>query len=275
MDQPKPIPRAYRPNFGRKDPRRDDVDWQTVEADYRAGTKPLRKLAAEHSVSVGAIQGRAHAGAWVRGEAARKYTPKKLSPLLRAACKEIERAPVNPEVLDRAMRVGSRIEVVEAYATALVRVKREHRSDLQRFRNLSSRLFAELQAVTDGRAALLALPELEKQQGLAGVELRELRVAVNAAVSLSGRATTLDKLAHTMDVVARLEREIFGLDKLPPGIGEEGDPSTARDRPIRFIAPDGSRYDDAATLIEAMPGLWTEVSDLLDDTPRDDGEPVQ
>ena len=42
------------------------VDWRAIEADYKAGIKPLRAIAAEHGITHGAIQKRAARDGWER-----------------------------------------------------------------------------------------------------------------------------------------------------------------------------------------------------------------
>jgi hypothetical protein len=248
------------------------VDWAGVEADYLEGLLSLRAIASKFGVSLGAVQKHAAAGKWVRGEQAQVHKAAARTAFVKAAKQEIAKAPVRPEVLERAMEIRTTVEVVEAYSVALVRVKREHRDDLQRFRRLAGKLFAELEEVTDSAESLHALPALLDKAGLVNpAELLGLRSAIRAATSLSGRAVTLEKLARTMDTMVRLEREIFGLDKLAPAIGEGDDLGAAPDRPIRFVAPDGSKHDSATTLVEHMPGLWAEVGGEDED---DGGPPV-
>lgn len=231
---------------------------------YETTTKSLRAMAEHFGCSIALIRNRARQGGWTRSDPDQPYKP---TQFIRDARAEIAPggALVAPAVFERARRIETSRQVIEAYSDVLLRVKREHRSDLQRFRDLSGRLFDELEAVDEGRDALLTLPQLLIACGAlesGSIEATLLRGAVRAATSLPNRVATLDKLVRVLDTTIRLEREALDFDRLPPGFGDEGDPLAAPDRSIRFVAPDGTLHDSAASLVESMPGgLWVEVDD--------------
>jgi len=45
---------------------RPDIDWERIEADYRAGLLSVREIAAEHGITHGAINKRAKRDSWTR-----------------------------------------------------------------------------------------------------------------------------------------------------------------------------------------------------------------
>ena len=61
--------------------RRNDIDWEAVEKDYRAGLLTLREISAKHRISTGQLQVRAKSGSWTRdlSDAIRQKAKEKVS----------------------------------------------------------------------------------------------------------------------------------------------------------------------------------------------------
>lgn len=181
-------------------PVKRQIDWERVEVDYRAGLLSLREIAAQHSMAESAIRKRAKRDEWSRDLNA-KITAK-AEALVR---KELVRSAVRTETITER-------EVVEASANAVATVCITQRKDIGRNREMVSKLFEELEAVTDNKELFSNIAEI-----LSGSEevSESMMAAFRKAMSLPGRADTMFKLANTQKVLIGLEREAYN-------IGEKG-----------------------------------------------------
>lgn len=168
-------------------------DWERIEADYRAGVKSIREIAAENGITDTAIRKRAKAQSWERDLAA-KVTAK-AEALVRAA-------EVRGEV-----RTGER-EIVDANAQAIANVKLAHRADIRRYRALVNALLSELEAQTGDLALYEQLGELMRNPDADRDTLAELYRKV---IALPQRTKVMIDLANALKVLVALERESYGL----------------------------------------------------------------
>jgi hypothetical protein len=179
--------------------------WNEIEAEYRAGIKSNVAIANEYEVSEGAIRKRAKKEDWVKDLGAQIKS--KADSLVRAQA-------VREEV--RASTAVSEKEIIEANATMQANKILEHRTDIQRYRALASKLVTELELTSDNQELFEKLGELlidttdDQDTGQA----KRLE-ALNKAMSMSSRIDSLKKLAETLKVLIGLEREAFGLNNEP------------------------------------------------------------
>lgn len=177
------------------------IDWEAIERDYRAGLKSLREMGGEHGVSAPAILKRAKRDGWTRD----------LSAKIKAKADAlVNSAEVNGKV--NAVTAADERVVVEANATAIMRVRLTHRQDIARARTLAMTLLGELE---QGAAAK---PLLERLAALVaeGVGMDPIAVAKQAAqlekaLELSTRTATMKMLADTLTKLIALEREAYSL----------------------------------------------------------------
>lgn len=176
-------------------------DWERIELDYRAGVRSLREIAAEHTLSEGAIRKRAKRDGWVRD----------LSAKIQAKADELVRKEaVRSEV--RTEKAVSERETIEANAQAVATVKLAHRKDIQRARGITMRLLEELEYQTGAENVCLLeqMGELLRSDDDKGQD--KLNDLYRKIISLPGRAKTMKDLGESLRVLVALERQAFGLD---------------------------------------------------------------
>lgn len=186
-------------------------DWGQIEADYRAGVKPLRQIAEEHGITHGAINKRAKKLEWTR-DLAGKINAK--------ADALVSKAAVSSEV--SAARLVTEKAVVDANATLQYQIRMEHRADIKRSRSLFQTLLGELEVTTTHAEQIEALfDEVHKAPGpdAKGPEhaaYNKLLKALNDVLSIPGRVDSGKKIVEMLEKLVRMEREAFGI------VGNEG-----------------------------------------------------
>lgn len=178
--------------------KRADVDWERIEAQYRAGVMSLREIAAAHDdqITEAAIRKRAKRDEWERD----------LNAKVRAKAEALVRKEqVRSEV--RTANAPTEREVVDIEAQVLARIELSHRTDVPRARALVMSLLAELESQT-------AEPDLFAELGAAmkGGDDAVLSAAFDKVVSLSGRITNVKGLADALKTLIALERQAFRMD---------------------------------------------------------------
>lgn len=162
------------------------TDWERIEAQYSAGAMSLREIAAEHSITEGAIRKKA------KGSVTRPPWTRDLTAKVKAKADELVRnATVKAE-----RKVGdspTEKQVIEVEAEVQSRIRLEHRTDIQRSKRIVNTLMEHLER--HGQA-----PEGEDQAK------HLLSVA-----ALKDQAGVLDKLVSTQKTLVSLEREAFGI----------------------------------------------------------------
>ncbi|WP_176317342.1 hypothetical protein [Burkholderia vietnamiensis] len=186
------------------------IDWERIEAEYRAGVLSLREIAALHDgVNHVAIARRAKKEGWTRDLAAK----------IKAKAEDlVTRQAVTPEVT--AQRAVTEREVVEANAARIAQVRGEHRSDIARARGLTIRLLAELEGQTDNFELFEQLGELLRDPDDKGLD--KLNDLYQKVISLPGRVDGMKKLSETLKNLIGLERDAYGIGEAAltdPGAG--------------------------------------------------------
>lgn len=184
---------------------RKPIDWERVEADYCAGVKSLREIAAEHGITEGTIRARAKKNDWPRNVAAK----------VAAKAEKILRNDALRSEL-RTEKAATEREIIEASAQAIVNVKLSHRKSIQRHRNLVEALTAELEDQTGNREVFEQLGELMHSPDDRGVD--KLNDLYKKIIATPQRIDSLKKLAETLKHLIYLEREAFDIVPAPtPG----------------------------------------------------------
>lgn len=175
------------------------VDWEAVEADYRAGLLSLREMSASHNVSHVAIKKRADKLGWVKDLAAK----------IKARADEL----VNKQAVNRAVNDAATVnerQIIEANAERIAQVRGEHRSDIARVRTLGLTLLGELEGQSADPAMLEQLGELLHAPDDKGVD--KLNELYRKIISTPGRVDSAKKVAEMLKTAIGLEREAYGLD---------------------------------------------------------------
>ena len=185
------------------------VDWERIEADFRAGALSLREIAKAHpGTNHVAIARRAKKLGWTRS--------------LRTKIHERAEQLVTRSVVTRdetANRAVSEIESVEANARALADLKISHRSTIKTGRSLVEKLMTECMTVRDNlglfdqlRDALAEETEDPDQRKRRAAKLDEM---LQRVLSLPGRVSAVKGLSEALRNLIGLEREAWGLTTAP------------------------------------------------------------
>ncbi|MCG2750379.1 MAG: hypothetical protein L6301_00865 [Desulfobacteraceae bacterium] len=182
------------------------IDWEAIEADFRAGIKTLRAMASEHGISHGAINKRAKRDSWdrdlsvkIKSKAAALVSKKSVSKPVSKVSKTTERT------------------IIEENAELIAGVILSHRKDIPLKRELVSKLFAEVEAMTDNSDMMEQLLEaLEKEDNTL------LASCARKIISLPQRIKGVADLVTAYKSLIGLEREAFGLND--PGVTDPNAP---------------------------------------------------
>lgn len=198
------------------------IDWDLVEADWRAGVKTKQQMAVQYGVSRAAMDKR-FAKMGITRNLVDKIRAKTHSIVAQAALPEP--APDLPAAQER--------DIVEANAAMQSKIILAHRNDITRARRLSMALLDELEFQTDHQDLLEQLAEAMCQPDEKGNNKRlELFEKV---ISLGSRSTTMKTLADALRGLIAMERQAFGLDDKD----EEGTSSGVEDVISRVMAKNG------------------------------------
>lgn len=176
--------------------------WGKIEADYRAGVKSLRQIAADHGISEGAIRKRAKKEDWER-DLAQKVQAK--------ADALVRKATVREEVREKN-RVPESV-IVEDNANAVAHVMLSQRTDIQRNRKLAMKLLDELEGQCDNPDLLAQLGALMYAPDENGKD--KLNELYHKVIAMPGRVDSMKKLADTLKVLVALEREAYNIAPEP------------------------------------------------------------
>jgi hypothetical protein len=181
--------------------KRKAIDWERIEADYRAGIKTLRQIGEENGITHGAINKRAKRDNWHRD----------LTEKIRAAAK----AKVSKAEVSKAVSKATEQAVIEAESEIQSRIQLGHRKDIPQKRILVAKLFAEIEGMTDG-------PELIEQLTLAlgQGDHDKLADVARKVASLPQRIKGVSELVGAYKSLIAMERQAFGVDE-SSGLGEK------------------------------------------------------
>lgn len=178
-----------------------DTDWERAEREYRTGQLTVAEIARLVGCSDQAVRMRAKKFGWTRD----------LSAQVRARAHRLATLLGDDESVDEAsVKHGVPEELlVEEAAKRGAKVLYQHRLDVARGRGLVEKMFSEL---TDSCANPQLLEELASQVLDEESADNRRRAAVNRAVSLTGRASTLKDLALSLSKLVTLERQAHNLN---------------------------------------------------------------
>jgi len=186
------------------------IDWEAIEADWRAGVKTKQQMSIEHGVSRAAMD--------------KRFKKLGIERDLREKIQAKAEALVTQhEVAAQVTSATSATEaaIIEVNATVLAGVRIAHRTDIARFRRLALSLLAELEAETGNLADFQELGELLRSEDDNGNDRRN--DVYRRVISSAGRVDSLKKLSETLKHLIGLEREAYGIatDEKPAGDGDD------------------------------------------------------
>lgn len=170
------------------------VDWESIEAHYRAGLRSLRDIAAQYQITEGAIRKRAKRDGWVRD----------LSAKVQAKAEELVRTEVVRKAVRSESAVSERV-LIEVNAQVIADRVLGHRAFLRRAITLAEHLLQELESTTRQIDAVEALADLVGDDP-------KRREAFERAISLPGRAGILAKLGEAGKAFITLDRQAFSME---------------------------------------------------------------
>lgn len=182
----------------------NQIDWELIEKEFRLGQSTLRQLAATHKVQASAISRKAKKEGWVQDKRD-QVKARSEAQLLAADARKATRKATEPGEID-----------IEVAATVRTNVVLAHREDGQRARALTMRLLAELEHQTDNmelfEAMESALAERQEGEEIPASARQKMQEALQRAMSLGSRTSTMKALAESLQKVVAIEREAFGID---------------------------------------------------------------
>lgn len=187
--------------------KRKRIDYERIEAGWRAGLLSPRQLAAQYTEETG--EPVSHAAIIKHFE--RRGVPRDLSARIRAKSDAmVTAAMVTQEVTPQTVTRDR--EIVDSGAAALTEVRLTQRRDIQRSRRVAMALLAELEQQTgeENVRLLEALADLLYSPDEKGVD--RLNDLYRKVISLPERARTMKSLADSLRVTVDLERQAYGLD---------------------------------------------------------------
>lgn len=163
-----------------------NIDWESIERDYRAGLRTLREIADEHGVSHQAINKRAKRDGWDRDLQVRIAAKAEALVAKREVAKEVAKA-----------RLATERQTIEANAQMLADTILLQREDVQRARRVEEGIWADLEAAGD------------ESVGERSRIYKTLMDATRSRIELERRILRLDDAAQTAQLqVSVVERRI-------------------------------------------------------------------
>ena len=173
-----------------------------MEAEWRAGIKPVQQLSKEYGVSRAAIIKH-----WDKLEIERDLSAK----IQAKADALVTQAQVTREVTAESRVTETEIVLENAAQAAAIRLG--HRADIKRMRVIIAAQMEELEASSGPEQAqrLRDLGELMRSENDNGVD--KLNDIYRAVIGLPDRSRVAKQLAETLRIAIDLERREFGMDK--------------------------------------------------------------
>lgn len=173
------------------------VDYERIEAGWRAGLKSPAQLAYEYTEETGVPVSRAA----IIKHFDKLGVPRNLDAKVHAkADAMVTQAMVTGKVSPDTTRRDS--SIVEAAATEVATVRLSHRTDIQRSKRLANSLLEHLESI-----GLPKLPEVK------GETEKQTQRTLSMAI-LKDQSAILDKLVGTQKVLVAMEREAFGIAQM-------------------------------------------------------------
>lgn len=191
--------------------KRQPVDWEAVERDYRTGSFTDRELGAKYGRSHTAIQKRAREHGWQKDLAGAV----KVATAARLAESEVAKVASTEVAKKVAKQVASAIpattQVVAALAEVNFQVLTRHRTDIKTTRDLAMDMLHELHLGTHSPEELQALFKLATA-GASDDDMAAITQSFRDMMKLHSRVSSVHKLADTLSKLQGLERKAFSLD---------------------------------------------------------------
>lgn len=173
-----------------------EIDWLSIEGEYRAGVRSLRDIGGQYGITEAAIRKRAKRDDWVRD----------LSAKIKAKAEELVRTAEVRNLVRKEHNANHEKDIVTANAQIQADITLSHRSDIRRHKQLRDRLLDECIGQTEEAGEYERLAEI-----LESGDMDKMHAAFRKATSLPQRIDGFKKLVESTKALVGLEREAFGL----------------------------------------------------------------
>lgn len=200
--------------------KRKRIDYEMMEADWRAGLLSPRQIAAKYIKATG--QSVSHA-AIIKHFRDKRDIPRDLAAKVQAKAEALVTASLVTEEVtpqEKEKRQARDDAIVDANARAVADVRLAHRKDIHRARTLTNAMLDELQTQTDPEVlpVLRELGEIMRDPDERGRD--KLNDLYHYVIGLPERSKTLKSLGETLQRLVDMERKAFGLDKVEPSAAD-------------------------------------------------------
>lgn len=178
---------------------RKSVDWERLEADYRAGILSLREIASAHDITEGAIRKRAKRDGWERD----------LTEKVKAKAESLVRKELVRSQYAKDARAYSEQEIVDEGGSILAGIQIGHQKLIKRIKDQAVALLAELEAETCGIELFTELGDFLRSEDDRGQDRRN--DLYQRVISSAGRVEGTKKIVEMVKILIGLEREAYGL----------------------------------------------------------------
>lgn len=230
---------------------RKRVDYDRIEAGWRAGLLSPRQLAAAYTEETG--EKVSHAA--IIKHFTERGIPRDLSAKIHAKADAMVTAAMVTGKVTPDTKIPEK-RIVDEGATMVTEVRLGQRRDIKRSRDLVMQLLAELELQTTRPELFEEIEQLllARQDGeeLSSAARTKLQDGLNKALSLSSRSSTMRSLAESLRILITLEREAWGLKGDNDG---EGGPQGSGSRELT----DAERAVRLSRLLASNPGALAAI----------------
>ncbi len=184
--------------------KREPIDWERIEPEWRAGVKSVLQIAADYEKATG----RKISHTAINKHFKELGVPRDLAAKVQAKAQAIvSAAAVSAEVSTETTPKDA--EIINANADLVAGVMLSQRNDIKRGRKLVMNLLGELEVTTDNKelfeqlGVLMFKPDENGRDKLYDTYLK--------VISMSGRVDSMKKLSDALKTLVGLEREAFGI----------------------------------------------------------------
>lgn len=188
--------------------RRSDIDWEAVEADFRAGILSGRKVAEKHGVAYSALRTKAKKAGWTQD----------LSKMVEHATKAamIEKAQSDARASSKGAGIGAEkaqtvISGVQAAVNQRVEVLTRHQAAARAGADLAAGLIDELVQVSKEKVNLEALADALVKASGGEIDMVAAASEIRKLTSVGSRAATLKTAVEALGKAIDKEREAHGI----------------------------------------------------------------
>ncbi|RRD43543.1 hypothetical protein EII18_03080 [Comamonadaceae bacterium OH3737_COT-264] len=205
------------------------IDYDRIEAGWRAGLLSPHQLAAKYTEETGQKVSHAAIIKHFRKEGIARDLSQKIKD---RASTMVTEAMVTGKVITKPSKPDS--EIIEAGSVQLANVSLSQRKDIARMRGIADKLMAELELQADAQTvqALSQLGELMANPDDKGVD--RLNDLYRKVISLPERTKTAKTLAETLRIAIDMERQAFGMDSKTQ---EQADAQRGARIAVEFVSP--------------------------------------